>query len=446
MLAIKVVSLLRAAVLATNPYWPFKRINRLPYHLAIVAFTHLCGRFKEVNAAYVRHSLVLGEWTPGLSDIDLTIILRDGMSSKEDYSFYDRFFRQYLRMKHLLPMLGEVEVMDERQFRIWQRFGFRGRWAISWRLVFGLECRQITPSVPFVERERELLDEAFGLYEGLYLPKMEEGGNETRGGALRLGGKIVSVLGGPMGTGGLVDEVVSSLDDACRRYIGEDARSEDAMEVKVECDEFHISVKWDGIREYIAYHSGAVKDVICMPLDNCLGPQYYIILEGGITSDVILEVLKSFPYKPRMVLTEGMFQYLLRYNRPLEYFLLRDCGVCAEGGVDDYCLTGPSSRDVYYSVTFNAVRLSVLYRSFVGGPAEFDNIGYVLSFIRAKHYLECMKIEAGNILELAEKWYPQLRGDLKRVFDSGSASQADRFALTRGIVEDVLALVDVNRL
>jgi hypothetical protein len=70
----KVEDLVRILIVKTNPYLPFSTLNKMPYYIAIKAFVQLCKGFPEIKSIYLRHGVVEGNWVPGISDIDLTLV------------------------------------------------------------------------------------------------------------------------------------------------------------------------------------------------------------------------------------------------------------------------------------------------------------------------------------------------------------------------------------
>ena len=132
-----VVRILRSLALRTNPYWPFRHVNRLPYAAALRAFAGAFRARTELSSIYVRHGLAGGGWVPGLSDIDLTLILRTGLPADLEYGFLVDFWRQYSRLKTVFPMLGEVEILDEDEFPCWLSSSSYSLVPRRWRLLHG---------------------------------------------------------------------------------------------------------------------------------------------------------------------------------------------------------------------------------------------------------------------------------------------------------------------
>jgi len=138
----KMRDFIRTVVLKTNPYGPFWALNKTPYFLAIRAFLRLCKDFPQILSVYLRAGLAEGHWVPGLSDIDLTVIIDSQLSLEQEFLFLRSFWKRCDRMKNFFPMLGEVEILNNEQLGTWTKFGVPGYKAPSWRLVYGTEVRR----------------------------------------------------------------------------------------------------------------------------------------------------------------------------------------------------------------------------------------------------------------------------------------------------------------
>lgn len=130
---------LRIAVLKTNPYWPFSVLNRMPYWLAVKCFVRTCSKFKEIRSVYLRHALITGNWTPALSDIDLTVLVDGSLSAEAEFAFLRNFWPRFDRLKKFFPMFGEIEILNEDHLDSWAKFGIEGQECSNWQLLAGCE-------------------------------------------------------------------------------------------------------------------------------------------------------------------------------------------------------------------------------------------------------------------------------------------------------------------
>ncbi len=129
--------LLQIAVLKTNPVFPFSRLNRAPYWLALNRFEHLCERFPEIQGVYVRHGITQSGWVPGISDIDLTVCYARGRAAEEEYRFISSFRQSAAELRRIFPMLADVEVLDGELLPSLTRFGIRSLGVADWKVLAG---------------------------------------------------------------------------------------------------------------------------------------------------------------------------------------------------------------------------------------------------------------------------------------------------------------------
>ncbi len=167
----KIRDLVRIVVIKTNPRWPFSSLNKVPYYLAIKAFVRLCKKFPEIKSAYLRHGLIQGNWVPGISDIDLTIIIHSKLTVEEEFYFLNSFWKNHDRLKKLFPMLGEIDILNEEHIGSWTKFGMQGYESNNWRLVYGIETVKSNYIVDLKRLAIDSLNYALTYYLGYFLRK-----------------------------------------------------------------------------------------------------------------------------------------------------------------------------------------------------------------------------------------------------------------------------------
>src|SRR5579871_5621329 len=161
--------LLRTFVLKTNGIWPLSICNRLPYSAAVRLFLHAVRDRREIASVYLRHGMTGSQWTPGLSDIDWTVILESGLDDAAERDFLEWFWNTYDRLRRLFPMLGEVVILEERQFRFWQIYSSTTSQGWSWMLLHGRETASVVSLDPEVWRARSL-NSALWMYLEHFMP------------------------------------------------------------------------------------------------------------------------------------------------------------------------------------------------------------------------------------------------------------------------------------
>jgi hypothetical protein len=163
--------ILRTAVMGSNPYWPFSRLNKMPYAVAVKAFVQLCKGFPEIKCAYLRAGLAEGNLIPALSDIDLTVIVHGKLALNQEFTFLRTFWRRYGLLKRFFPMIGEVDVLTDRQLKTWTQFGLRGYEAPHWKLLYGTEVLRTGYSENGRRLIKDCLNDALSFYRGYFREK-----------------------------------------------------------------------------------------------------------------------------------------------------------------------------------------------------------------------------------------------------------------------------------
>lgn len=133
----KIKEIIRSTVIMTNSYWPFSYLNRIPYYFAIKVCILAFKQFNEIKSIYLRHGLTEENWVPGLSDIDLTVIINSKLTVEKEFSFLEKFWKNYARLKIIFPMLGEVEILNDENILSWTKFTIRGFESSCWKLLYG---------------------------------------------------------------------------------------------------------------------------------------------------------------------------------------------------------------------------------------------------------------------------------------------------------------------
>lgn len=125
-------ALLQRAVLRTNDVRGLRRVNAVPYAIALRLLGRLCERTDGVRGAFVRSGMARHGWTPGLSDVDLLVVLDDGRSPSDERRAATGLTRSYGRLKRGLPMLGELEIVAARDLDARTAHGVDAGAVASW--------------------------------------------------------------------------------------------------------------------------------------------------------------------------------------------------------------------------------------------------------------------------------------------------------------------------
>src|SRR3989304_5510716 len=131
--------LIRTTVLKTNSVFPFNFLNRIPYHITLKTFTLIIGSYSEIKSIYLRHGMSKKNWVPAISDIDITVIIDGHLSFEEEFNLLKLLWDKFDRLKKIFPMLGEVDILNEKEIEKWSAFTIRGYETSKWKLLYGKE-------------------------------------------------------------------------------------------------------------------------------------------------------------------------------------------------------------------------------------------------------------------------------------------------------------------
>lgn len=128
---------LQSLVLRTNRWFPFRYTNRWPYALALKSMVCLVSAHPQVRSLYLRHGLTSARWIPGLSDIDLSVIVESDLPPQREFDLIDSLRRDYDRLGKWFPMLGELEILSEDDLNPWLRATSEAPAPRAWTLLWG---------------------------------------------------------------------------------------------------------------------------------------------------------------------------------------------------------------------------------------------------------------------------------------------------------------------
>lgn len=336
--------LLRIAVLRSNAYWPLSILYRQPYHLAIKAFVKLCCTYPEIKSVYLRHPLVEGNWTPGLSDIDLTIITREGIVAEQEFDFLRSFWKKFRRIKKLFPMYGEIYVLSEAYFELWQEVEFEGSNAPNWSLLCGSEVigkKEVTFNDQF---QSQAFDHAFGFYLNYFLAKFNRRSISSRlvlYDLLRTKNKILRCLDRLQGqeisrNGQLPQSVMPQKTELLYTVIrGLEKSLERWTAVKNPSPPSKINIQWQAeadAKNNLLIDTEAIDLSKLSPWHGELESVYlnyhkkiFIVLKNGLDqqsfSNCLEAIGEAFSAEGQLpvIVNTNLFRYFLREYKPFEY-------------------------------------------------------------------------------------------------------------------------------
>jgi hypothetical protein len=163
--------IVRTAVTKTNPFWPFSILNKTPYYLAIKACVLMSKGFPEIKSLYLRHGLLREDWIPGVSDIDLTVVIDSKLNVEEEFAFLRSFWTSYNRLKKAFPMLSDINIVNDEHAGSLTQFTILGYESIDWRLLYGKDVIRSNYLKSLARLKTDSLNHALLCYLSLFLKR-----------------------------------------------------------------------------------------------------------------------------------------------------------------------------------------------------------------------------------------------------------------------------------
>ena len=327
--------LLRIIILRTNTYFPFSFLYKKSYELGIKAFAKLCSNFPEIKSVYLRHPLLEGTWTPALSDIDLTVIMDKGISPEKEFNFLSSFWKKFYRLKKLFPMYGEIYLIRETDFELWQELEFEGANLQNWTLIGGTSVIRNENSKS--SHQTEAFNQAFSFYLNYFLDLFNHKGfsdNLVFLDLIRIKNKILKCLRKsqnlkhPVNVR-LLNSSIPSTDLLCN-IIEELEKSLAKSSMPSE----KIDAVWK--KEAEIKNNLLVNDETRMKMPTSLqdkiqcvylnfSKKIFIILKDGLDQQTFINcietIVKKFSSERKLpvILNINLFKYFLRQYEPFEY-------------------------------------------------------------------------------------------------------------------------------
>lgn len=328
-------NLIRTTVLKTNSIFPFNFLNRIPYHIALKVFILIFSSYSEIKSIYLRHGMSKKNWVPAISDIDITVIIDGHLSFEEEFNLLKLLWDKFDRLKKIFPMLGEVDILNEKEIEKWSAFTIRGYETSKWKLLYGKEVIKSN----YVNEANILaidsLNFALTNYLEYFLPKFyseDSSGYLIQKELTRLAFKILRYADVPFDESRnkaankmeLLSTVIKGLELSIDK-LNYTEFSETVNPVSLE-----KIITRDSDLKYIPHINGLSKYqdkiesfIISYTID-------FIILKDDLSPadmivllDAIRNSFKSEPRKP-VILPFKIFEYMLRIYNPFFYSQLHD--------------------------------------------------------------------------------------------------------------------------
>lgn len=373
--------LLRTFILRTNPYFPFRSWNRWPYSWAVRVARGEFGNRPEIRGLYLRHGMARDGWIPGLSDIDLSVILKAGLPEEQEFPIVDSLRARHRRLKRAFPMLGEIEILAEDDLPAWLYWTSDCPGNREWTLLEGQGSDHVTAAGSPVWRRRAL-HLALWVYLELLPPCVSKPDSFLRfNDAARRVNKIVRQLhpilredGHPATEIETPADVPALIGRAATALASAVSRVEPAMDIRNCGTDTSLSQELVGVRSGIL-HDGRV--ILVMNND----------LDGAALAKVTKQARERWT-EPVVLLPENVFRYFVCHYNPYLYGKLAGDRNILLGG-DPFDGVPPPGRAEFVASTL-------------------DWVGHILAFARGaelfsspgKHFLGDFETEIRRMMAL----------------------------------------------
>jgi len=459
-----VKEIIRQWVLLTNKVWPFSCLNRLVYRVAIRCFLIKTRKFSQVKSVYLRPSMSTNDWTPGISDIDLTIVVEEGLDDHEEWVFLKSFWEEYRYLQKIFPMLGEAEVLDQSSLDLWSRFGTRGYEFRYWELLYGQKVSTLRYEVDPLSLQRAYLNQAFFLFK--YHLRVSNRNASCVGWPLRRNAaKIMKYLNiervdqnyqkefSPYTADGnyLLAKVLLELEAAIKE-IYPDLFYDEAKRLSE--SQHHKSIKrgqfpsGDDLIQKMGVSVGNVDSIISLPFNqsnDLKSLKFLFLLKSGLKLSQVEEAVdrvyqSGIKGQELIVLTPLVLNYL-SFQDPYFYKSFLNEGEVLFGR--DSFLKEPFENKVYlfktsiemFMVTLISLRSNNILSKIQS--SRFMDIKFLQYILRDKLSVERAQImtDIDQLLKNYEGAYPDVYAQILKVTNSGS--EVEKFALLKKLIVDV---------
>ena len=127
--------------------------------------------FPEIKSLYLRHGLLREDWIPGVSDIDLTVVIDSKLNVEEEFAFLRSFWTSYNRLKKAFPMLSDINIVNDEHAGSLTQFTILGYESIDWRLLYGKDVIRSNYLKSLARLKTDSLNHALLCYLSLFLKR-----------------------------------------------------------------------------------------------------------------------------------------------------------------------------------------------------------------------------------------------------------------------------------
>lgn len=131
--------LLHEIVAATQHMWPFRPVYLWCYKFGLFLLLRKLRRIEGIRAIYLRRSMARNDLLPGVSDIDIMILLEQ-VEPIGKFKAADKISQCFERYRVIFPFISSPSVMTQAEFKFWRQFGgYRAIEVKQWHCLFGIK-------------------------------------------------------------------------------------------------------------------------------------------------------------------------------------------------------------------------------------------------------------------------------------------------------------------
>ncbi len=459
-------SLVRSAVVRSNAIWPFTLLNRLPYRLALWCIVRRSTKFSEIRSIYLRHGLTEANWQPGLSDIDLTVVIDGNLGPDKEYAFLTSFAAAYLKLKAWFPMLGEIDILNERCCTAWTRFSMRGYEVRNWRLLHGAHTvNSLHPG-----GQETLASDAFALaltvFEHFFLQRYHAGRSFSwvdRRSLVRIARKVLKYGQGPgMESGRLSTHLDASmrpeevlwalllhLDRRADELAPTQGKASDDVAQCENLDDETLEIEYRiSTFSHLQRHRNEIDSVVLSY------GRPFIILRSGLTRTSALNCLAALhdafsdaAHCP-LILTRRLFEYYVTRYLPQGYLELREHRHILFGKDYAHMLAPPSSLMVGTSLLAQAVNVMLRPWSLAvvdGRTPRTQFAREARNSLLLKLFLDFGIVDSYEVcMQMCQRHYPDLCAEIDLLAAQSAADEKDAREAQGKLAHSILRRIAVE--
>ncbi len=376
--------LLRKLLARSADYAPLNDLYRSVYDQAIMKLIDELRPLPELVSILTRNSYADGSYTPGLSDIDVVVIVEDGLGEEALVDLLANIGRRGGYCRRFYPMLGELPIYTREGFRLACSLGSPLSETYAWRIEWGDETVLAPINAAEPPGELETLCRAIQVYINGFHNNLHAairfGKRKPTLALVRAHHKVERELlkldpAHPIPVQGSLGAIVASVLAACHRAL-------ERTEATAPSHQYPIIEQGERSTDYKQITEAPREPAVRAVISGIKGKEPCYIMDSSINAadiDRILTSIRNSDIKHRQfrLLTASLFEFYLRYLNPIMYYRLTSSRM-ARGYdiVPDFCV--PTEYGIERFFEFEAMHLLRLF------PEDLKRSANNSSFLSAR--------------------------------------------------------------